>query len=158
MLINNMKLGKSIEQKLKLRILFSVILLFLGGASLYVGTCVPLASGNADYSSGFYVGLGCGLIAAAIITIIKNVRLLKNKEALKQREIYESDERNRMIGLKCWSYAGYAMFILLYIVFCKTFLEKNAELFGEFCISKLEKIAEVPVGHFLPTGYQCRHS
>ena len=43
-------------------------------------------------------------------------------------------------------------------VFCKTFLEKNAELFGEFCISKLEKIAEVPVGHFLPTGYQCRHS
>ena len=40
---------------------------------------------------------------------------LENKEALKQREIYESDERNRMIGLKCWSYAGYAMFILLYI-------------------------------------------
>lgn len=61
------------------------------------------------------MGLGCGLIAAAIITIIKNLRLLKNKEALKQREIYESDERNRMIGLKCWSYAGYAMFILLYI-------------------------------------------
>ena len=115
MLINNMKLGKSIEQNLKLRILFCVLLLFLGGVSLYVGTCVPLASGNADYSSGFYVGLGCGLIAAAIITIIKNVRLLKNKEALKQREIYESDERNRMIGLKCWSYAGYAMFILLYI-------------------------------------------
>lgn len=115
MLINNVKLGKSIEQKLKLRISFSVVLLFLGGASLYVGTCVPLASGNADYSSGFYVGLGCGLIAAAIITIIKNVRILKNKEALKQREIYESDERNRMIGLKCWSYAGYAMFILLYI-------------------------------------------
>lgn len=115
MLINNVKLGKSIEQKLKLRISFSVVLLFLGGASLYVGTCVPLASGNVDYSSGFYVGLGCGLIAAAIITIIKNVRILKNKEALKQREIYESDERNRMIGLKCWSYAGYAMFILLYI-------------------------------------------
>ena len=59
-----------------------------------------LQSGNADYSSGYYVGLGCGLIAAAIITIIKNLRLLKNKEDLKQREIYESDERNRMIGLK----------------------------------------------------------
>lgn len=115
MLINNVKFGKSIEQKIKLRILFSIILLILGGASLYVGTCIPLASGNTDYSSGYYVGLGCGLIAAAIITIIKNIRLLKNKEALKQREIYESDERNRMIGLKCWSYAGYAMFILLYI-------------------------------------------
>ena len=115
MLINNVKLGKSIEQKIKFRILYSIILLILGGVSLYVGTCIPLASGNADYSSGYYVGLGCGLIAAAIITIIKNLRLLKNKEALKQREIYESDERNRMIGLKCWSYASYAMFILLYI-------------------------------------------
>ena len=115
MLINNVKLGKSIEQKLKLRILMSIILLILGTASLYVGTCVPLASGNADYSAGFYVGLGCGLIAAAVITILKNIRLLRNKEALKQREIYESDERNRMIGLKSWSYAGYTMFILLYI-------------------------------------------
>ena len=46
MLINNVKLGKSIEQKIKLRILYSIILLILGGVSLYVGTCVPLASGN----------------------------------------------------------------------------------------------------------------
>lgn len=115
MLINHLKLGTSIEQKVKLRILFCGVLVLLGGASLYVGTCVPLASGNADYSSGFYVGLGPALIAAAILTIIKNIRLLKNKEALKQREIYEADERNRMIGLKCWSYAGYAMFLLLYI-------------------------------------------
>lgn len=41
--------------------------------------------------------------------------MLKNAEALKEREIYESDERNRLIGLKSWSYAGYAMFIILYI-------------------------------------------
>lgn len=115
MWINHLKPGTSIEQKVKLRILFCVVLLLLGGASLYVGLCVPLASGNADYSSGFYVGLGPALIVASIISIIKNIRLLKNKEALKQREIYESDERNRMIGLKCWSYAGYAMFLLLYI-------------------------------------------
>lgn len=115
MLINSLKFGKKIENRIKLRILYSVLLIILGGASLYVGTCVPLASGNSDYSSGYYVGLGAGLIAAAVITIIKNIRLLKNQEALKQREIYEADERNRMIGLKSWSYAGYAMFILLYI-------------------------------------------
>ena len=30
MLINNVKLGKSIEQKIKLRILYSIILLILG--------------------------------------------------------------------------------------------------------------------------------
>ena len=82
MLINTVKFGKSIEQKIKLRILFCILLFILGSASLYVGTCVPLASGNTDYSSGYYVGVGCGLIAAAAITIFKNIRLLKNKEAL----------------------------------------------------------------------------
>lgn len=115
MLINDLRMGKNLKQKLKMRIGFCIVLILLGTASLYTGTCVELASGNADYSSGYYVGLGCGLIAASVITIIKNVRLLKNKEAFKQREIYEADERNRMIGLKCWSYAGYAMFVLLYI-------------------------------------------
>ena len=59
--------------------------------------------------------MGFGVIVAGVITIINNVRLLKNPEKLKEREIYESDERNKMIGLKTWSYAGYAMFILLYI-------------------------------------------
>lgn len=115
MLLNESRAGKNITQKIKIRIIYAVILVVLGIASFYVGLCVPLASGNSDYSSGFYTGVGCGVIAAGIITIIRNLRLLKNKEALKRREIYESDERNRMIGLKCWSYAGYAMFILLYI-------------------------------------------
>ncbi len=32
---------------------------------------------------------------------------------------------------------------VLWGVFCKPFLEKNAELFGEFCISILENVAEV---------------
>lgn len=115
MLLNEMKVGKGIVKKIKLRIIYSVVLVILGIASLYVGFNVTLATGNSDYSSGYYVGLGFGLIAAAIITIIKNIRLLRNEEALRQREIYEEDERNKMIGLKTWSYAGYAMFILLYI-------------------------------------------
>lgn len=115
MLIKQHFSERSIEQKLKLRNLFCLLMLILGAASLYVGSCVPLASGNTEYSAGYYVGLGFGLIFASLITIIRNLRLLKNPEALAQREIYESDERIRMIGLKCWSYSGYAMFILLYI-------------------------------------------
>ena len=115
MLLNKSKFGKDITQKIKFRIIYSVLLAILGIVSLYVGICIPLASGNTELSSGFYTGVGCGIIAACIITIIKNIRLLKNKEALKHREIYELDERNRMIGLKSWSYTGYAMFLLLYI-------------------------------------------
>ena len=105
----------SIEKKIKVRIIYCVVLIVLGIASLYVGYFVPLNSGNAEYSSGYYTGLGFGVIAAGIITIIKNVLLLKNPEKLQEREIYEADERNKMIGLKVWSYAGYAMFILLYV-------------------------------------------
>ncbi len=95
--------------------MYSALLTILGIVSLYIGLYIPLASGNTEFSSRFYTGTGSSIIAASIITIIKNIRLLKNKEALKRREIYESDERNRMIGLKSWSYAGYAMFHLLYI-------------------------------------------
>ena len=115
MLLNESKARKSIEQKIKLRIIYSALLIILGIASFYVGIYTSFSSGNTAFSSGFYTGIGSGLIAASVIMIIKNVRLLKNKEALKRREIYESDERNRMIGLKSWSYTGYIMFILLYI-------------------------------------------
>lgn len=104
-----------IEKKIKIRIIYCIVLIVLGVVSLYVGNFVPLNTGDAEYSAGYYTGLGFGVIVAGVITIIKNVRLLKNPEKLKEREIYESDERNKMIGLKTWSYAGYAMFILLYI-------------------------------------------
>lgn len=115
MLLNESKIEKNITQKIKLRIIYSVLLTMLGIISLYVGIYIPFNSGNTEFSSGFYTGIGSGLIAASVITIIRNLRLLKNEDALKRREIYEADERNRMIGLKCWSYTGYAMFLLLYI-------------------------------------------
>lgn len=115
MLLNESKSGKDITQKIKLRIMYAALLTILGIISLYVGICIPLASGNTEFSSGFYTRTGSSIIAASMVTIIRNIRLLKNKDALKHREIYEFDERNRMIGLKSWSYAGYAMFLLLYI-------------------------------------------
>lgn len=108
-------MSMTIEKKIKLRMVYCVVLIVLGIVSLCVGNFVPLNSGNADYSAGYYTGLGFSVIAAAVITFIKNLCLLRNPEKLKAREIYESDERNRMIGLKIWSYAGYAMFILLYV-------------------------------------------
>lgn len=131
----------NIEKKIKLRIVYCVVLIVLGVASLYVGYFVPLQSGDAEYSAGYYTGLGFGVIAAAIITIIKNIRMLKNPEKLKEREIYESDERNKMIGLKTWSYAGYAMFILLYVaqmiagVFSVVVMNTLLAVLGVFALS-----------------------
>lgn len=63
---------------------------------------------------GFYVGTGLGLMVSAALTIFKNARYLRNTDAGKKRRIVETDERNRMMGLRCWAYSGYVMFFLLY--------------------------------------------
>lgn len=105
-------------KKCKLRIGVGIILMLLGiiAATLGLGSeyfdFIPQAS---DFGNGFYSGTGFGLIGASLITVIKNVRYLKNEELAKKRSVYESDERIRMIGLKCWSYSGYALFLGLYI-------------------------------------------
>ena len=74
-----------------------------------------LEPGYTDYIPGFYWGTGAGLVAAGIISIIRNVKYLKNPELGKKRKIYETDERNRMLGLRCWAYTGYTMMLTLYI-------------------------------------------
>ncbi len=104
----------NVEKRLKTRILYCVLLILLGIASLVIsmGDVLPLKI--SEYVTGFYTGIGFALIASGILTIVRNVRILKDPALLKERSIYENDERNRMISLKTWSYAGYAMFILLY--------------------------------------------
>lgn len=105
---------RTTEQKIKKKIAYSVTLIVLGAITLVLGLGSVVPVEMSDNISGFYIGVGSGLIAASIITIIRNIRTLKNPEKLKEKEIYDNDERNKMIGLKCWSYAGYAMFLILY--------------------------------------------
>ena len=115
MLLENAKVGKTVEKRIKNRIIYSVCLAVLGVISAVIGVGGFLPVELSDYLSGFYSGVGTGLIVAAIITIIRNIRTLKNEKLLKEKEIYENDERNKIIGLKTWSYTGYAMFIILYV-------------------------------------------
>ena len=74
-----------------------------------------LEAGGSDFMEGFYVGAGGGLMGAGLVTAIKNMRYLKVPELKKKQEIIETDERNRMLGLRCWAYAGYSFFLVLYI-------------------------------------------
>lgn len=123
MLLNQLFIDNPInfDKRCKTRIVCSCLLIVLGAAavalSFLAGNQLPvsyLEEGHSDFLSGFYLGTGFGLICAAAATIIKNVRYLKNPKLRKEREIYESDERNRMLGLRCWAYTGYAMLFLLY--------------------------------------------
>ena len=60
-------------------------------------------------------GTGFGLAASGVISIIRNLQYLRNPELKEKRRIYETDERNRMLGLRCWAYTGYTMMLMLYI-------------------------------------------
>lgn len=61
------------------------------------------------------IWFGIGLVVGGILKVVRNQKILKNPDLKKSREIMETDERNREIGLKCWAYSGYTMFLLLYI-------------------------------------------
>lgn len=114
---NNINFDKRCKTRIVLGILFAV----LGAAAVALSFMAPnlpvlfLEPGYRDSITGFYLGTGCGLIGAGIMTAIKNIRYLKNPELKKKQKIYETDERNRMIGLRCWAYAGYTVMVGLYI-------------------------------------------
>lgn len=109
------------EKKCKNRIIISGLIAVLGLISILITVVVErlpilyLEAGSRNFNQGFYVGVGGGLLGAGIATIIKNIRYLKKPELKKKQETLETDERNRMIGLRCWAYAGYTMFLLLYV-------------------------------------------
>lgn len=109
------------EKRCKTRIVTSIIVATLGALSIllsFMADQIPvlyLESGFRRFVPDFYRGAGCGLLSVAIVLIIRNIRYLKNPELCKKQEVVENDERNRMLGLRCWAYAGYSMFLFLYI-------------------------------------------
>lgn len=109
------------EKRCRFRIIAGILLALLGVVAVILSFAADqlpvmyLEPGHGDYISDFYIGTGCGLAAAAIITVIKNYRYLKNPKLKQKQKVYETDERNRMIGLRCWAYTGYTVMVGLYI-------------------------------------------
>lgn len=110
------------EKSYKIRAAAGLAVALLGAAPLVISTLfqnrLPVFHSDpaaVDFVRGFYRGTGFGLVAAGIITCIQNLRYLKNKDLFKKKSLEESDERNRLIGLRCWALAGYTMFLLLYL-------------------------------------------
>lgn len=64
---------------------------------------------------GFYSGLGAGLVAGGAVKLFRNRRYLKDEKLGRARQVYELDERIRLMSLRSWSYAGCTMFFLLYL-------------------------------------------
>ena len=115
---NPINFEKRCRNRIVIGILFALLGLVAVALSFVAGERIPvlyLEPGYQDAIPGFYSGTAMGLIAAGVITVLRNIRYLKDPELNKKRKIYETDERNRMLGLRCWAYTGYTMMIALYI-------------------------------------------
>lgn len=123
MLLNQLFIDSPIdfEKRCKRRMIIGFLLAALGLVAVIIVMMADrlpilyLEESGSDFMEGFYVGAGGGLIGAGIVTAIKNLRYLKVPELKKKQEIIETDERNRMLGLRCWAYAGYSFFLVLYV-------------------------------------------
>lgn len=105
------------EKRCRSRVIVSAVIMAVGavtwGVSLCYGIRVPEES--TAFALEFYTVMGPALIAAGLVSLIRNRRYLGDEKLKRERELVESDERNRLLGLRCWSYTGYTMFLLLYV-------------------------------------------
>lgn len=99
----------------------------LGIAVLGLLSLAVMALGGQD--TAFYGSLGAGLMAGGILSVRRNRRYLKDPALRKQQEVAENDERNRLLGLRCWAYSGYTMFLLLYVgILVSGFVDRTAAM------------------------------
>lgn len=110
------------ESRCRTRIKVGLGISVLGLLSLAV-----MALGGQD--TAFYGSLGAGLMAGGILSVRRNRRYLKDPALRKQQEVAENDERNRLLGLRCWAYSGYTMFLLLYVgILVSGFVDRTAAM------------------------------
>lgn len=109
------------EKKCRMRLRVGLFMAVLGLLSMMMAVgakSIPVLFLEPDYSRIiriFYSGLGGGMIGGGIAQAVTYYRCLKNPKQKKKLALEESDERNRMLGLRTWAYGGYSMFLLLYI-------------------------------------------
>lgn len=90
--------------KNKLRIVFSVLWLVIGG--------VLVALAFAGVVDSFWNGMGSALLVVGTLQLLRFFRFRKNESYREKVEIAETDERNQFIRSKAWAWSGY-LFLLI---------------------------------------------
>jgi hypothetical protein len=88
------------------RMVISTIVCLLLGIGLIV------AAGMTELDNSFWPGMGGGLVAVAILRLVRMIRFAKSDEYRKEFEVENKDERNRFLSAKAWSWAGY-LFVMI---------------------------------------------
>lgn len=108
------------EKRCKNRIAVSIGIAVLGAVAmlfsvLFRAKLMQVSGSDSLHMGPFYSGVGAALFVAGILKAIQNYRYLHNDKVKKVQKIKETDERNRMLGLRCWAFAGYTFFLSLYV-------------------------------------------
>lgn len=90
------------ELKKKLKVKNTIMFLFLiAGISVILAAAFYEKNDGAfknGVTSSFYYGVGCGIIAAAFILIIRNLSVMKSETKLTEMRVNITDERNIAIN------------------------------------------------------------
>lgn len=86
------------------KLLFSVLWLLLGGALLIFSF-----TGLTDK---FWAGMGCGLVGVGVGQLIRQLRYKTDAAYREQVDVANSDERNKFLSGRAWTWAGF-LFVLL---------------------------------------------
>ncbi len=60
----------------------------------------------------FWSGFGVSFIIIGAIFLLRNIKYFKNEQYREEVDIQNSDERNKYLSLKAWSWAGYLFVII----------------------------------------------
>ena len=81
--------------------------LFLSVFWVVLGAVLLILSVTGKLDSTLYAGMGGGLIAVGLLQIARNLRYRRDPAYREKIDTEVSDERNRFLRMKSWSWAGY---------------------------------------------------
>ena len=81
--------------------------LFLSIFWVILGAVLLILAVTEKLDSTLYAGMGGGLIAVGLLQIMRNLRYRRDAAYREKIDTEVSDERNRFLRMKSWSWAGY---------------------------------------------------
>ena len=79
---------------------------------IVLGAVLMVLSVMGKLDSSMYSGMGGVLIAIGALQTIRNLRYRRDAEYRKKIDTEVSDERNRFLSMKSWSWAGYIVVLV----------------------------------------------
>lgn len=106
---------------------------------IVIGIALVILSGMEIIDGTIFSGMGGALAAVGAIQLVRKFRYEKNDEYRNKVDIEMKDERNRLIRLTAWSYAGY-LFVLIAAVVSVVCMVIGYTTYGQimgFCVCGL---------------------